>query len=79
MKTIIVLLIYAIIILYVSGIVISFNPFKIHFETPYIAIGTIFLGIAIGFLQYQSKIDGKKEGRKEIIEMIEQLSKHDTI
>ena len=75
MKTIITSTLILAAILYVAGLSINFKPFKISFETPYTAIGLIFFSIALGFWNYQSKLEGRKEGRKEIMTLLEEISK----
>ena len=75
MKTIITLSLLTAAILYTAGLSVNFNPFKISFETPYNALGIIFFAMALGFWNYQSKLKGKEEGRKEVIELLKEMSK----
>ena len=60
--TLITFLIALLAILFIAKTKISFAPFKITFESPYSAIGYLFLGIGMGFITYQARDDGKKEG-----------------
>jgi len=73
MKTLMTLLIILVLFGYSAGINISIRPFKISFETPYTAIGVLFLALAIGFFEYQSKLKYKKQGKDEIIELLKEM------
>lgn len=75
MKTIITLSLLIPAVLYVAGLSISFKPFKLTFETPYSALGLLFFVIALTFWNYQAKLQGKEEGKKEVLEILTKLSK----
>lgn len=57
MKTAISITIALALFLYVAGLNITLRPFKIKFETPLLAFGTLFLIVGIGFISahYYSK------------------------
>jgi small neutral amino acid transporter SnatA (MarC family) len=75
MKTVLLLIIAIVSILITSNFSIHFKPFKISFESPYMAIGIILFGIGLGFLMYQSRIDGEKKGFEHCIELLKEINK----
>lgn len=74
MKTTIAITFIIMMLFYIAGMTIKIKPFKISFDTPYSFFGAIFLIIAIGLLNHQSKLKGIEQGRNEIIELLKEIS-----
>lgn len=53
-----------VILIFLANTSIQFKPFKISFETPWLAIGMLLIFIGIGFIQVQPHSDAYKKGLK---------------
>ena len=62
MRTLISLAVVLLVFAFIAKTNVSFRPFKISFDAPYLAIGYFFLVVAIVFIQFQSNKDGKLSG-----------------
>ena len=71
MKTLLTILIAIALLIYSAKPTISFAPFKITFESPYMPFFTIFLVLAIFCISIQSFKDGYKKGVKDFIIFLE--------
>lgn len=58
---------------YAGKTTLTFSPFKIHVAKPYELFGLLFLALAIGFLKYQSEVDGIKKGRDTTLQVLQEI------
>jgi len=65
-------LILLVFLIVTAKIQITFSPFKISFGSPYFAIGLFFLMIGVSLIKFQ----GEKDGKKQVLESIEQIHKY---
>lgn len=75
MKTIFIILFGIACIIYTGKPTISFSPFSISFERPYLPFAIIFLGLSITFYSIQYEKIGYKNGIKDATEVIEDILK----
>lgn len=61
-------------ILFLFGIKIEFNPFKISFSTPYLGVGVILMVIGFASAEYHLKIKTEKKTTKHIINNISEFT-----
>ena len=74
MKTLLTLLLVSASIIYLAGIELSFKPFKVKINSPYLCVGWIItcIGVSVLFHHYEKK--GYKQGVKDIIEEIKEYN-----
>lgn len=70
MKTVLSILILIVVYAFIAETSIKFNPFKIEFQRPYMAIGWIFIAIGFFFVSYQAEQTGFKKGVKETMQLV---------
>lgn len=68
MKTIVALIVFIVMITYIAEPTLTFKPFSLKFEKPYMPFAWIFLVLAIVFFQIGARRDGYKEGLTNGIE-----------
>lgn len=75
MKTGIILCLCLIGLIYTSGPVISFRPFSVSFEKPYLLLGLIFLCLSLVCYLFHFEKKGYKRGVKDATETIIEILK----
>jgi hypothetical protein len=61
------------VIFFIADSIVQFKPFKITFQKPYLAVGTVLLLIAIFCFQRQAQIDTIKDVKKAIGKVVEKV------
>ena len=59
--------------LYIGRTTISFKPFRIHIEAPWLLVGVILITIGFIFTQIQMSLDSIKRAEENLKEIVKEV------